>query len=48
MKAQAAKLEILNPVGEVLTTMGGEKADGEIRFVLDGKTAGVSYRLVVE
>lgn len=48
VKAQAAKLEILNPVGEVLTTMDGEKADGEIRFALDGKTAGVSYRLVVE
>ena len=48
MKAQAASLEILNPVGEVLTRMEGEKAEGGIQFKLDGTVPGVQYHLVVE
>lgn len=48
VKAQAASLEILNPVGEVLTRMEGEKAEGGVAFQLDGTVPGVQYHLILE
>ncbi|MCM1026978.1 MAG: hypothetical protein NC432_11115 [Roseburia sp.] len=47
VKAEAATLEILNPVGEVLATMEGEKTAEGVRFTLDGSVPGVQYRLVL-
>ncbi|MDO4622938.1 MAG: hypothetical protein Q4B22_08280 [Eubacteriales bacterium] len=47
VKAKCARLEILNPVGEVLETLE-ETADGnQVRFELDGSTAGLQYRLQI-
>ena len=42
VKADDAKLEILNPVGEVIAEMAGEKCGDEIRFALDGSVPGSS------
>ena len=47
MKADAARLEVLNPVGEVIAELEGEKSGDEIRFVLDGTIAGIQYHLTV-
>jgi len=48
VKAKAATLEILDPVGEVLTTLEGEPCEEGVRFVLDGTVPGVQYRLIVK
>ena len=47
VKADDAKLEILNPVGEVIAEMAGEKCGDEIRFALDGSVPGIQYRIVL-
>ena len=47
VKADAARLEVLNPVGEVIAELEGEKSGDEIRFVLDGTIAGIQYHLTV-
>ena len=47
VKADAARLEVLNPVGEVIAELEGEKSGDEIRFVLDGAVPGVQYHLTV-
>ena len=46
VKAESAQLEILNPVGEVLFVMDGEKCADEICFPLDGSVPGIQYRLI--
>ena len=48
MKAREAKLEVLNPVGEILAELTGENTDGQVRFELDGTVPGIQYRLTVE
>ena len=48
VKAENATLQILNPVGEVLAEMDGEKAGGDICFVLNGDVPGVQYHLRIE
>lgn len=45
--AKNAKMEVLNPIGEVIAEMDGEKSGGEIRFAMDGSVPGIQYRLVV-
>ena len=47
VKAEKATLQILNPVGEVLEEMDGEKAGGDICFVLKGNVPGVQYHLSI-
>jgi hypothetical protein len=47
VKAENAKLEVLNPIGEVIAEMNGEKTGDEIRFAMDGSVPGIQYRLVV-
>ena len=47
VKAENAKMEVLNPIGEVIAEMDGEKSGGEIRFAMDGSVPGIQYRLVV-
>ena len=47
VKAEDAKLEILNPVGEVIAEMHGEKCGDEVRFALDGSVPGIQYRIVL-
>lgn len=47
VKAENATLQILNPVGEVLTEMDGKKADKDICFVLNGNVPGVQYHLSI-
>lgn len=47
VKAENAKLEILNPVGEVIAEMSGEKCGGEVRFALDGSVPGIQYRIML-
>ena len=47
VKAREAKLEVLNPVGEVLAELTGENTDGQMRFELDGTVPGIQYRLTV-
>lgn len=48
VKAEAAKLEVLSPVGEVIAAVSGEKRGDEVRFALDGSVPGIQYRLVIE
>lgn len=48
INAEAASLEILNPVGEILSTMAGEKVENGVRFKLDGTVPGVQYHLILE
>lgn len=48
VKAEDVRLEILSPVGDVLTQMDGEKAGEEVHFILDGSIPGVQYRLVIK
>ena len=48
VKAQEAQLQILNPVGEVLAELKGEKEGEEIRFALDGQVPGVQYHLIIQ
>ena len=47
IKAEDAKLEILNPVGEVIAEISGEKCGDEVKFVLDGSIPGIQYRIVL-
>lgn len=47
VKADEAKLAILNPVGEVIYEMSGEKRGAEVQFVLDGSVPGIQYRIVL-
>lgn len=46
VKAQDAVLQVLNPVGEVLTEVTGEKMGDTVCFTLNGEVPGVQYRLV--
>ena len=48
VKAKEAELEILNPVGEVLAHVTGEKKNEMIQFSIDGTVPGTQYRLVIE
>ena len=48
VRAQAAELEILNPVGERLKVLSGEKEHGMIRFTLDGSVQGIQYHLTIK
>ncbi len=48
VKAGAAKLELLSPVGEVLATLEGVKTADGVRFDLDGGIPSVQYRLVIQ
>ncbi len=47
VKAEKATLRILNPVGEVLAKLDGEKVGEEICFALNGEVPGVQYHLVL-
>ena len=47
IKAEDAKLEILNPVGEVIAEISGEKCGDEVKFVLHGSIPGIQYRIVL-
>ena len=47
VKAVKATLQILNPVGEVLAELDGEKAGEEICFALNGEIPGIQYHLVL-
>ncbi len=47
VKAQRAALQILDPVGEVLTTLEGQTEGGTTVFCLDGTVPGISYRLTI-
>lgn len=47
VKAKEARLEILNPVGEVLAEITGKQEDEEVRFEMDGSVPGIQYRLVI-
>lgn len=48
VKAENARLQILNPMGEVLAEVSGEKTDNGVCFGLDGKVPGVQYHLIIE
>lgn len=47
VKAEKAKLEILNPIGEALAAPEGVQDGDTIRFDLDGKVPGVQYLLSI-
>lgn len=47
VKADAARLEILNPVGEILSTQEGEKTVEGVRFALTGEVPGVQFHLIL-
>lgn len=48
VRSESAVLEILNPVGDVLTVLDGEKTADGTRFVLDGTIPGLQYRLIMK
>lgn len=48
VQAASAKLEVLNPVGDVIGMIEGEPWEGCIRIPLDGKLPGVQFRLIVQ
>ena len=48
VRVQSAELEILNPVGERLKVLSGEKEHGMIRFTLDGSVPGIQYHLTIK
>lgn len=48
VKAKEAVLKILNPVGEVLSEIKGERIGEEICFTLKGDVPGVQYHLTTE
>lgn len=48
VKAEAAKLEMLNPVGEVITTLVGKKTTEGLKFELDGNIPSVQFRLIIQ
>ena len=48
VKADAAILEILDPVGEVIDTIEGQTFEEGMRIVLDGTIPGVQFRLIIQ
>ena len=48
VKAERASLEILNPIGEIITVIDGEKNGEEIIFKLDGMMPGIMYHLLTK
>lgn len=48
VKAKKASLQILNPVGDVIACMEGEKDEDGVRFSLDGSVPGVQMELRIE
>lgn len=48
IKAADAVLEVLNPAGEVIGEIAGEKMDGGVRFALDGELPGIQYHLIIK
>ena len=48
VKAEKAVLQILNPTGEVLAEMDGEKDKEGVFFALNGDIPGVQYHLMIE
>lgn len=48
VKAKAATLEVLNPVGEVIGTVEGEGSGDSVRIKLDGTIPGIQFRMIVE
>lgn len=47
VRGERASLQILSPVGEVLSFMREESENGFVSFVLDGSVPGVSYHLTL-
>jgi hypothetical protein len=48
VKADCATLEVLNPVGEVITAIEGQRCEEGVRIILDGTIPGVQYRLIIQ
>lgn len=48
VKAEAARLEVLNPVGEPIGSYEGEKTREGVRFKLTGEFAGANYILHID
>ena len=48
MKAEAARFEVLNPVGEPIGSYEGEKTREGVRFKLTGEFAGANYILHID
>ena len=48
VKASAAKLAVLDPVGKVLGEIKGEERDGFVHFNMLGDLPGVQYHLCIE
>ncbi len=48
VKAENAALEIMDPIGNVLTVLNGEKTTDGVRFILDGTVPGIQYRLILK
>ena len=48
VKAENATLQILNPVGEILAEMDGEKNGENICFTLNGGIPAVQYHLIIK
>ena len=48
VKASAAKLAVLDPVGKVLGEIKGEQRDGYVHFNMLGDLPGVQYHLTIE
>jgi len=48
VKANAAKLQCLNPVGKVLATLEGQKTAEDVCFQMDGSIPALQFRLVIE
>lgn len=48
VKAKEAVLQVLDPVGEVIGEIAGEKADGRILFRMTGKLPGIHYHLTLK
>lgn len=48
VKAKEAELEMLDPVGEVLAHLSGEKRDGLLWFPLDGTVPSIQYHLIIK
>ncbi|MDE5908998.1 MAG: hypothetical protein K2H52_09720 [Lachnospiraceae bacterium] len=47
VKAETATLQILNPIGEVLTEIKGEKNGKDICFTVNGEVPGVQFHLSI-
>ena len=48
VKAEKARLQILNPVGRILKEMDGEEDKEGVFFALNGEIPGVQYHLILE